>query len=179
MKFVKAMLIVMLVMGATQAQNGTILPAQKSAISALATQNGFTQTSLDNYLQINYNSTLTNLSKQNAVMVIQAFQSEDKPSINVSASPAGSQVANSYQVVTPVSNAARPTPQKEPLKASILEPGMSKRFYLIDGNIISGTILSIEGGGVKLKHLMGPYVYPKLTFLRKQPKSPKRMTPAM
>ena len=53
MKFVKAMLIVMLVMGATQAQNGTILPAQKSAISALATQNGFTQTSLDNYLQIN------------------------------------------------------------------------------------------------------------------------------
>ena len=174
MKFVKAMLIVMLVMGATQAQNGTILPAQKSAISALATQNGFTQTSLDNYLQINYNSTLTNLSKQNAVMVIQAFQSEDKPSINVSASPAASQVANSYQVVTPVSNAARPTPQKEPLKASILEPGMSKRFYLIDGNIISGTILSIEGGVCEIETPDGTLRIPKIDILEETAKITKK-----
>jgi len=139
MKLVKSLLVVMVLIGVVYAQDGSILPAQKSAIITLATNNGFTQLSLDTYLQTNYNSSLNSLSKDNAVRIIQSFQLENKPTAELSSANPMTKTTTAKPPLAMVS------PKVEVLKASILEEGMSKRFYLIDGNIINGTILKIEG----------------------------------
>ncbi len=171
MKFVKTTLVLFLIMGALIAQDGTIIPAQRSAISALAQQNGFTQLSLDNYLQFNYNSKLDNLSKENAVLVIQAFQSDNKPRPMVIPAPVATQ--NTTPTQLPVKATPAPKP-KAPLTASILEAGMSKRFYLVDGNIISGTILKITGGVCEIETPDGTLRIPSADILEETAKITKK-----
>jgi len=160
----------MFICGGLFAQDGSIAPAQKSAITALATQNGFTQLSLNNYLQVNYNTTLNNLSRENAVAVIQAFQSTNKP-------VPGSMPAQSQQfVATPPLPPVTPGPvkQEERPRASILEAGMSKRFYLVDGNIIYGTILKITGDICEIETPDGTLKIPKNDILEETAKITKK-----
>ena len=123
MKSIKVLLLLILVVSTIFAQDGSIIPGQKSAIAALATQNGFTQLSLDNYLQLNYSSNLQNLSKENAVLVIQAFQSNDKPS------PSLMMTSNPVQTMVQQPKPMAEKTQAAPITASILETGMAKRFY--------------------------------------------------
>ncbi len=148
------LLTCVLVTGLT-AQDASIIPAQKSAIATLATQNGFTQISLDTYLQHNYGSDLQNLSKENAVEVIQDFQSSHKPVPNLAAAQPQLIVPEPAQSVVPA---------KRPI-ASILEVGMAKRFYLIDGNIINGVILKIGGDICEIETPDGILRIPKTDIL--------------
>lgn len=132
----KTTLILALVFTTAPAQDGTISPSQKSYLITLADQNGFTPANLDKYLIKNYSSTLENLSSWNATLSIQAFLSSDKPKLELTVS----------KIPVEPTQTAELLPPPEVITASILEAGMSKRFYLIDGNIINGTILSIKDG---------------------------------
>ncbi len=167
MKSFKVIIFLVLMMGMLIAQDGSIIPAQRSAIASLATQNGFTQLSLNNYLQVNYNSNLQNLSKENAVLVIQAFQSDNKPTPSL--------MMTSSPVKTPVSPPQKKVVKKAaPLKASILEAGMAKRFYLVDGNIINGTILNISDGICDIETPDGTLRIPKDDILEETAKITKK-----
>ncbi|NQV16239.1 hypothetical protein HQ531_12330 [bacterium] len=153
------------------AQDASIMPAQKSAIASLATQSGFTQLSLDNYLMTNYNTNLDNLSKENAIRVIQAFQSNTKPNPNPAITPSPAPVQAT--VKTPVSAVAAKK-SAQPITASILEAGMSKRFYLVDGNIINGTIRKIEKGICEIETPDGTLHIPKADILEETARITKK-----
>jgi hypothetical protein len=161
MKLFRICLVLLVMFGGLFAQDGSIIPGQKSAISNLATQNGFTQLSLDNYLQGNYNSSLEMLSKDNAVLVIQAFQSENKPRPSVMLTQTPTAAPTVQRRSAPVQA------KKEQIrpKASILEVGMAKRFYLVDGNIINGTILQIKGDVCEIETPDGTLKIPKRDIL--------------
>jgi len=167
MKNIKSLILFIIWVVALSAQDASILPAQKSAILTLASNNGFTQIALDNYLELNYHSTLDNLSKDNAVKVIQSFQIGDKPSAELSSS-------------NPMTQLTRPLAEKQVvaeaavLKASILEEGMSKRFYLVDGNIISGTILKITGNVCQIETPDGTLNIPNSDILEETAKITKK-----
>jgi len=173
---IRIILVLLLMVGGLFAQDGSIATAQKSAIAALATQNGFTMLSLNNYLVSNFNSTLDNLSRANAGKVIQAFQSENKPA--PAATPALMQVQS--QPAAPMS--ATPAPsivpaavkEEERPKASILEAGMSKRFYLEDGNIINGTILKITDDVCEIETPDGTLNIPKTDILEETARITKK-----
>ncbi|MCF7827094.1 MAG: hypothetical protein K9N29_10655, partial [Candidatus Marinimicrobia bacterium] len=167
MKKFRSFLVLFFWVAALSAQDGSILLAQKSAILTLATNNGFTKIALDNYLELNYNSTLDNLSKDNAVKVIQSFQFGDKPSTELSSSNPMTQ--------SPLPLATKPVaPETTVLKASILEEGMSKRFYLVDGNIISGTILKITGNICQIETPDGTLNIPSGDILEETAKITKK-----
>jgi len=158
------LLLVCAMVAGVLGQDASIIPAQKSAIANLATQNGFSQLSLDNYLQFNYNSNLQNLSQDNAVRVIQAFQSNNKPTPALQREqPRVSMPA----IVAKSPSSERPT-------ASILEVGMAKRFYLIDGNIIGGVILNIEGNVCEIETPDGTLRIPKNDILEETAKITKK-----
>ncbi|MCF7824034.1 MAG: hypothetical protein K9N35_07655 [Candidatus Marinimicrobia bacterium] len=172
----RVILSVIFILSGLMAQDGSIAPAQKSAIAALATQNGFTQLTLDNYLQINYNSSLENLSKANAAHIIQTFQSDDRP---VPEAPTFnnlgiSQTSSSMQTSPKSVGTTMMAQTEERLKASILEPGMSKRFYLADGNIINGTILQIKGDVCEIETPDGTLQIPKSDILEETAKITKK-----
>lgn len=157
-----------LVMGVF-AQDATIIPAQRTAILDLASQNGFTQASLDNYLQANYGANLDELSSGNAAKVIQSFQSDNKPKpVQLQAE---SQMRN--VAVPQAKPSTEPATPKRP-KASILEVGMSKRFYLVDGNIIGGTILAIKGEICEIETPDGTLSIPKADILEETAKITKK-----
>ena len=99
------------------AQAEIILPAQKNAIKSLSQEKGFSDDDLNNYLYNEYGLNLSGLSKEQAMNIIQQFQGENPP---------------------------KPS-KEEPTLADILEVGMSKQFYLKDGNRIRGEIMAIEG----------------------------------
>jgi len=105
-----------------------ILPAQTDAIKTLASENGFSNESLDNYLIKHYGTTVYGLTRSQAIQIINRFQSENPP-----------------RPLTP-SFIKEEVKQDELLIAESLEVGMSKRFYMVDGNVIDGTIISIEEG---------------------------------
>ncbi len=98
------------------AQQEMILPAQKNAIQLLSKENGFSDSDLNTYLYSEYRKDLSELSKDQAISIIQQFQGSNPPQ--------------------PI--------KYEPALADILEVGMSKQFYLQDGNIIKGAIMAIE-----------------------------------
>ena len=64
------------------AQEGAILPGQKSAIQSLSTAAGFTSADLNTYLVQNYGQTLDGLSQKQGTYVINKLQavSVSKPS---------------------------------------------------------------------------------------------------
>jgi len=123
------------------AQDGAILPGQKSAIQSLSTAAGFTSADLNTYLVQNYGQTLDGLSRTQGASAIKAFQTGS------ASKPAAAQ-------------------QKEDLAvASILEAGMKKRFHFRDGSVRDGEIVSIEDGTVAIKTGSGTFNIPADQFL--------------
>jgi hypothetical protein len=103
-----------------------ILPAQTNTIKLLAVEYGFSDENLDQYLIKNYGTTVLGLSRYQAIQIIKHFRSENPPK----------PLKQSY--IKPIEET------KELLIAESLEVGMSKRFYMVDGNVIDGKIISIE-----------------------------------
>ena len=99
-------------------QEETIIPAQINAIKTLSEAQGFTKETLDKYLVRNYGVTVHGLKKSQAIQIINRFQSTNPPK-----PPSGEIVTTEIKI-------------PEPIIADILEVGMSKRFYLVDGNVI-------------------------------------------
>ena len=123
------------------AQDGVILPGQKSAIRSLSTAAGFTSADLNTYLVQNYGQTLDGLSRTQGASAIKAFQTGS------ASKPVAAQ-------------------QKEDLAvASILEIGMKKRFHFSDGSVRDGEILSIENETVAIKTGSGTFNIPANQFL--------------
>ena len=123
------------------AQDGAILPGQKSAIQSLSTAAGFTSADLNTYLVQNYGQTLDGLSRTQGASAIKAFQT---------------------------GSASKPVAvqQKADLAvASILEAGMNKRFHFSDGSVRDGEILSIENEIVAIKTSSGTFNIPADQFL--------------
>jgi hypothetical protein len=123
------------------AQDGAILPGQKSAIQSLSTAAGFTSADLNTYLVQNYGQTLGGLSRTQGASAIKAFQT---------------------------GSASKPVAvqQKADLAvASILEVGMKKRFHFRDGSVRDGEIISIESGTVAIKTGSGTFNIPADQFL--------------
>jgi len=161
MNFTKFSLLLLITVMMLTAQDGSILPAQKNAITTLATNNGFTQMSLDSYIQTNYNTSLDNLSRENAVKVIEAFQSNPQPPVQTA-------------LPRPAQKQAERKTQAKIIRASILEEGMSKRFYLVDGNIISGTILKLDDGMCHIETPDGTLKIPSSDILEETAKITKK-----
>ena len=123
------------------AQDGAILPGQKSAIQSLSTAAGFTSADLNTYLVQNYGQSLGGLSRTQGASAIKAFQTGS------ASKPVAAQ-------------------QKEDLVvASVLEVGMKKRFHFSDGSVRDGEIVSIESGTVAIKTGSGTFKIPADQFL--------------
>ena len=123
------------------AQDGAILPGQKSAIQSLSTAAGFSSADLNTYLGQNYGQTLGGLSRTQGASVIKEFQT---------------------------GSASKPVAAKQEADlavASILEVGMKKRFHFTDGSVRDGEILSIEDGTVAIKTASGTFNIPADQFL--------------
>ena len=98
-----------------------------ATIKTLSTENGFTDEQLNNYLLKNYNNSLNDLSKSQAIQIIQLFQGTNPPK----------------PLINP------------PTLAETLEIGMSKQFYLIDGNRLMGKIEEINDNVCHIKTAEG------------------------
>ena len=123
------------------AQDGTILPGQKSAIWSLAQSGGYSAKDLESYLTESYGKQINNLTRTEGAEVIRALQ-------------AGIEVRRA------------PTNTNKDLEtASLLEPGMKKLFHLRDGTIRDGEILSVEDDLVVLKTASGTFNIPSDQFL--------------
>ena len=123
------------------AQDGTILPGQKSAIQSLSTAAGFSSADLNTYLVQNYGQSLGGLSRTQGASVIKEFQT---------------------------GSASKPVAAKQEADlavASILEVGMKKRFHFTDGSVRDGEIVSIEDGTVAIKTGSGTFNIPADQFL--------------
>ena len=123
------------------AQDGAILPGQKSAIQSLSSAAGFSSADLNTYLVQNYGQTLGGLSRTQGASVIKEFQT---------------------------GSASKPVAAKQEADlavASILEVGMKKRFHFTDGSVRDGEILSIEDGTVAIKTASGTFNIPSDQFL--------------
>jgi len=127
------------------AQDGTILPGQKSAIRSLATNAGFVGRDLTTYLIQNYGRNINGLTRIDGAEIIKAFQ-------------AGAIVKPAPFVQTK---------QKSPTLeiATILDVGMKKRFHFRDGTIRDGEILSIKDDIVSLQTGSGVFNIPSEEFL--------------
>ncbi|MCF7807685.1 MAG: hypothetical protein K9M49_00785 [Candidatus Marinimicrobia bacterium] len=174
MKTMNLVLLTSLLAISSIAQDGTAISAQKMAIKTLATQNGFTLKQLDEYLLNNYGSALDNLSRNNAVVVIQAFQSDVKPTpiTSYAPTPANKPIRGPVQPAIPKKTVADQEEARP--RASILEAGMSKRFYLVDGNIITGTILEIKNDICSIETPDGTLRIPKSDILEETAKITKK-----
>ena len=123
------------------AQDGAILPGQKSAIQSLSNAAGFTNADLNTYLVQNYGQTLDGLSRTQGASVIKEFQT---------------------------GSASKPVAAKQKadlVVASILEVGMKKRFHFSDGSVRDGEIISMESGTVAIKTGSGTFNIPSDQFL--------------
>ena len=122
-------------------QQDPILPAQKSAISSLATSAGFSRQDLDQYLLGNYGVGLADLNRNQGAEVIKTFQSNSAPK------------PKTYQK------------RSEKTSASFIEPGMKKQFHFRDGSVRVGEIISVSGDVANLKTSSGSFNIPKDEFL--------------
>ena len=122
-------------------QEASILPAQKSAISSLATSAGFSNENLKRYLLQNYGVDLKDLTRSQGAEVITAFQA---------------------------GNVSKPKMIKKEIKkksASFIEPGMKKQFHFRDGSVRVGEIISVNDNMATLKTSSGSFTIPKEEFL--------------
>lgn len=133
----KFLSILILISAITICHAELILPAQTNAIRTLAEKNNFSDEELQIYLIKHYGTTVHGLSREQAIQIINRFQSENPPR----------PTTQSY-----IKEVNEP---KDLLIAESLEVGMSKRFYMVDGNVIDGTIVSIEEGVCSIKTVDG------------------------
>ena len=159
-------------------QDEEILPAQAEAIRSLALDKGFTVQSLNDYLIQKWGAPLGKLSRKNAAMVIGAFQSSTPPSpaeIMPQSSPKTEPAVQPIQkneAAAPVQLKSETT--KPLLIAEYLEVGMSKRFHLVDGNIIQGTITKIDNGVCDIETSDGILKIPSKDILEETAEITKR-----
>lgn len=146
------------------AQDDGILPNQLTNIRRLAYSNGFNENTLAAYVHQVYGESINDLSQEEGANLIRSFLYDNKPKPLTTEVTGGSMWAPVKEFlserndsdVKPVRREpevrpepiAEPDPEPEiaPIIASILEVGMEKRFHLLDGNIIQGTIIKKEDG---------------------------------
>ncbi|UCH63230.1 MAG: hypothetical protein JSU77_01910 [Fidelibacterota bacterium] len=157
-----------------QERGQSILPTQVSAIKTLAAKQGFTEAALNAYLQREWNAPLQRLSREDGAELIRLFQSDNPPSMYITGTG-----KKTLPVVTPqqTEGIVKPEPQRttenvgsesqeqELILVEILEVGMSKRFHLVDGNIIQGTIKSIENDLCHIETIDGLLKIPTSSIL--------------
>lgn len=121
------------------AQPDLISEGQVNALKILAERNGFTEQQMDQFLLQRYGKPMAELNKTEGIELIKLFQSPNPPK------PAD---------LAP-SLATMPGTVVPPTLATILEVGMSKRFHLVDNNIIEGKIIKIEDGICQIETVDG------------------------
>ena len=137
----KYLLLTLFLCSSLFSQQDPILPAQKSAISSLATSAGFSRQDLDQYLLGNYGVGLADLNRNQGAEVIKTFQSNNAPK------------PKTYQK------------RSEKTSASFIEAGMKKQFHFRDGSVRVGEIISVSGDVANLKTSSGSFNIPKDEFL--------------
>jgi len=149
MKTVKLLLLVFCCGYLVFAQNDTITNGQINALKILAERNGFTDQQLDSYLLQKYGSPITELSKTEGIELIKRFQGADPPKpLDIT-----SAIERKDDIISP------------PTLATTLEEGMSKRFHLVDNNVIDGTIIKIEDDICQIKTIDGLLFIPNSDIL--------------
>lgn len=180
------------------AQEEEILPAQAEAIRSLAIEKGFTMQTLNEYLVQKWGAPLNKLSRKNASALIGLFQSATPPSPSevsrvetpkiapaATPSPAPQQQQIAPAAAPPQAQQQQqsaPLPQQKTVQerqaplliAEYLEVGMSKRFHLIDGNIIQGTIAKIDSGVCDIETADGVLKIPAKDILEETAEITKR-----
>jgi hypothetical protein len=149
-----------------------ILPAQADAIRILASAKGFSADQWNRYLADRYGKEMTQLTRTEASDIIRSLQSDNppKPALEQRQKPETPAAA----MATARNNTAQTMQDRSPLIAQYLEPGMSKRFHLIDGNIIHGTILKIENDFCHLETTEGVLKVPTKDILEETAEVTKR-----
>ncbi|MFZ4620818.1 MAG: hypothetical protein ACOYNS_09675, partial [Bacteroidota bacterium] len=156
--FTLLLMLSLCILGLTFAQDDEkIIQTQKDAIIALFSSAGFTPESFNNYLLQKFGKPLQELTRKNAADVIKQFQSDAPPS------PRNAGQAQSS-----------PQDERGKIVAQYLEAGMSKRFHLVDGNIIQGTIQKIEEGVCFLETQEGVLKIPTTDILEETAEISKR-----
>ncbi|MFA5833603.1 MAG: hypothetical protein WDA22_09010 [Bacteroidota bacterium] len=172
--------LVMFGMTITFSQDDRILPAQAEAIRSLALEKGFTAQALNDYLIQKWGSSLNDLSRKNAATLIALFQSDTPPlpSDVIRTAPAQNTPTSTLQPQqqnNPVVQQNSTKGQQQTLLiAEYLEIGMSKRFHLIDGNIIQGSIASIDSGMCNIETADGILKIPTKDILEETAEITKR-----
>ena len=156
----------------TFAQQNQILPSQISAIKSLAINQGFTPTDLDNYVLQMQGVPLADLTRQQGAALIQSFQSASPPRPLPPPQPVAARRPS--RPAAPKASPPPPAEPREPIIATILEVGMSKRFHLIDGNIVEGTIVSLEGVFCNIETIDGLLRVPRQAILEETARITKR-----
>ncbi len=202
MKVIVSLCLVVLVMVCNLAfsQDERILPAQAEAIRSLAVDKGFTMTTLNDYLVQKWGASLNNITKKNASSLIAMFQSNTPPlpsDITQTPAPNNPVVQTAPQTqqqntMVPINSSVQ-TPLQTPPQSSFvlqqsaiqekqssliiaqfLEKGMSKRFHLIDGNIIQGTIASLDSSICSIETADGVLKIPTKDILEETAEITKR-----
>jgi hypothetical protein len=175
------MSVAVLVIGLTAfAQEEEILPAQAEAIRSLALEKGFTVQSLNEYLVQKWGTALYRMTRKNAAIVIGAFQSSTPPTpaeITPQATPKiepAVQPPQKNEVAPPLQPRTTQEVKTQLLIAEYLEVGMSKRFHLVDGNIIQGTIVKIDAGVCDIETSDGVLKIPTKDILEETAEITKR-----
>lgn len=148
-----------------------MLPAQADAIKSLAAAQGFSAAQLTEFISNRLTKNFSQLTRKEASDIIRAFQSDIPPK----------PLSPQYQT-TPVVPSAKKVEQQKTMTAQnhtlliaqYLESGMSKRFHLVDGNIIYGTILKIEGDICHLETSEGVLKIPTRDILEETAEVTKR-----
>ena len=149
MKMLKTFTLLLVSVIFLSAQFEVINEGQMNALKILAERNGFIEQQLEQYLLQRYGKQMTELNKTEGIELIKLFQGQNPPS------PADivRTVANEEETVV------------LPAIATILEVGMSKRFHLVDNNIIEGKIIKVEDDICQIETVDGLLFIPKSDIL--------------
>jgi len=148
----------------------SILPAQANAIQRLAVNSGMSGVELNSLMTERYGKSLGELNRSEAADLIRFLQGKTVPA----PPPAPeAKAAASISEIAGISSArtaamAAEQEQQDLILASILEVGMAKRFYLVDGNIIIGTIVNVTEKNCHIDTDDGELVIPKDDILEER-----------
>ncbi len=136
------------------AQTATpVLPGQLVAMNQICVAKGVSQSDLNRYSQESFGKMPSLLSQQEAAEMIVFLQQNSSTAIRrameTKTAPGITQIRTG----------------QEPILATILEVGMTKRFHLTDGNIIFGTITKVDDTECHIKTDDGVLIIPKTDIL--------------
>ena len=149
MKTLKLLLLVFCCFYLVFAQGDAITSGQIHAVKILAERNGFSDQQFYDYLLQKYSKPISELSKAEGMELIKHFQSANPP--------------KTADIIQTSSEPEKPV--DVPTLATILEEGMSKRFHLVDNNIIEGTIINVEDDICQIETVDGILFIPKSDIL--------------